>query len=345
LTTQDKPSNGTVARIVLVVAGLGLVLYGLYLVRQILVLVLVAAFFAVGLDPLVRALGRAGLRRGVAVAVVFLAVLLFIGGFVASITPPLVRQTQNLATEIPQFAERLSTRSGRFQDLDRQYDISGRLRKAVNDVPSLAGSSLGGALGVARSVASAIFSVLTVIVLTLYFLLDLPNLIAGAGKLVAKSRRKEMQQHAGKVFERISGYLLGNIGVSVVAGVTTFIALTALRVPYALPLAMWVAIADLIPMVGATLGAIPAVIVAFFGGFWMGIGAVIFFAIYQQVENYYVAPRVMKRAVDISAAAVILAALIGATLLGFVGALLAIPVAASIKVLTQEIWLPRQEAG
>jgi predicted PurR-regulated permease PerM len=341
----ERPSTGTVIRITLTVAGVGVLLYGLYLVRSILVLVLVAAFLAIGLDPLVRALTRWRLKRGQAVAVVFIAVVLFIGGFVASITPPLVRQTQNLATRIPEFASELSTRSERFQDLDRQYDISERLRSAVNNVPALAAGSLGGALGVARSVGRAIFSVVTVIILTIYFLLDLPKLIAGATKLVAKSRRTRMQDHANVVFERISGYLLGNIGVSVVAGVVSFIALTALRIPYALPLAMWVAIADLIPMVGASLGAIPAVIVAFFSGFWPGIGTLIFFAIYQQVENYFVAPRVMKRAVDISAAAVILAALIGGTLLGFVGALLAIPVAASIKVLTQEIWVPRQEAA
>jgi predicted PurR-regulated permease PerM len=341
----ERPSTQAVIRITLTVAAVGVLLYGLYLIRSILVLVLVAAFFAIGLDPLVRALTRWRLKRGAAVAVVFLGVIVFVGGFVASVTPPLVKQTQNLAERIPEFATELSTRSGRFQDLDRQYDISKRVRAAVNDVPSIAGRSLGGALGVARSVGRAIFSVVTVIILTVYFLLDLPNLINGAGKLVAKSRRERMQKHANVVFDRISGYLLGNIGVSVVAGVVSFIALTALRVPYALPLAMWVAIADLIPMVGASLGAIPAVIVAFFSGLWTGIGTLIFFAVYQQVENYFVAPRVMKRAVDISPAAVILAALIGGTLLGFVGALLAIPVAASIKVLTQEIWIPQQEAA
>jgi predicted PurR-regulated permease PerM len=108
---------------------------------------------------------------------------------------------------------------------------------------------------------------------------------------------------------------------------------------------MWVAIADLIPMVGATLGAIVAVIVAFFHGFWTGVFTIVYFVVYQQTENYVVNPRVMKRAVDISPAAVIVAALVGASLLGFVGALLAIPVAASIKVLAQEAWIPRQNSA
>ena len=343
--TGERPSTATVVRVTVTIAAVGVLLYGLYLIRSILVLVLVAAFLAIALDPVVRTLGRIGLKRSRAVALVFLAGLLFIAGFFASITPPLVRQTEHLATSIPKYVNDLSKHSKRFQDLDKRYDISARLKKAVNNVPAIAGASLGGALGVARSVGSAVFSVLTVMILTIYFLIDLPNLIAGAAKLTPKSRRRNMQHNAQVVFDRISGYMIGNIGVSIVAGVASVLALTLLRVPYSLPLAMWVAIADLIPMVGATLGAIPAVIVAFFGGLWTGIGTVVFFIVYQQVENYLVAPRVMKRAVDISPAAVILAALIGATLLGFVGALLAIPFAASIKVLTQEIWVPRQEAA
>jgi predicted PurR-regulated permease PerM len=139
--------------------------------------------------------------------------------------------------------------------------------------------------------------------------------------------------------------MLGQLTVSLIAGVSSFVVLSLLGAPYALPLAMWVAISALIPMVGSSLGAIPAVIVAFFDSLGTGIGAAVFFLAYQQVENYVVAPRVMRRAVDISPAAVILAALIGATLLGFVGALLAIPLAASLKVLAQEIWIPRQQAA
>jgi predicted PurR-regulated permease PerM len=341
----ERPSTATVVRITLTVAAVAVGLYGLYLIRSILVLVLVAVFFAVALDPIVRVLGRIRLKRSRAVAVVFLGVIIFIAGFFASVTPPLVRQTEKLATSVPKYVNDLGKHSKQFKQLDEKYNISSRLKSAVNNVPAIAGASLGGALGIVRSVGSAVFSVLTVMILTIYFLIDLPGLLAGAAKLIPKTRRGRWHHNSQVVFDRISGYMLGNIGVSVVAGVASFIALTLLRVPYALPLAMWVAIADLIPMVGATLGAVPAVIVAFFGGLWTGIGTVVFFLVYQQVENYLVAPRVMKRAVDISPAAVILAALIGATLLGFVGALLAIPFAASIKVLTQEIWVPRQEAA
>lgn len=345
MAVSESPSTTTVVRITLTVAAVALLLFAVYLVRQTLVLVIVALFLAIGLDPLVRALGRHRFSRGLAVLAVFIGLVVFLGGFIAAVTPPLVRQTQRLARQIPEFADELSNRSSRFRDLDERYDISKRLRQTVKDLPSLAGRSAGSALGIVRSIGGTLFSILTVVILTIYFLLDLPKLIAGAAKLVPKSRRKTMEAHAQVVFDRISGYIVGNLAVSVIAGVVTFVVLTALRVPYALPLAMWVAVADLIPMVGATLGAIPAVIVAFFASLWSGIGTLIFYAIYQQIENYVITPRVMTRAVDISAAAVLLAALVGATLLGFVGALLAIPIAASIKVLVQEIWFPRQEAA
>jgi predicted PurR-regulated permease PerM len=342
---REGPSTGAVVRVVAVVVTAALLLYALWLVRQILVLVIVALFLAVGLDPAVRALMRLRLSRSRAVFAVLLGVIVFVLGFFASITPPLVRQTQNLAGQVPRYAAQLSESSGRFRELDERYQIRDKLRSTVSDLPKLASRSVGGVLGVARSIGKAVFSLMTVLILTTYFLLDLPKLIEGSAKLVPRSRRKRFEQLSKPVFERISGYILGNIGVSIVAGVTSFVALTALRVPYALPLAMWVAIADLIPMIGATLGAVVAVIVAFFHGVWTGVGTLIYFAVYQQVENYLVAPRVMRRAVDISPAAVILAALVGATLLGFVGALLAIPAAASIKVLAQEIWIPRQDAA
>lgn len=345
MAERSGPSTGVVAHITLVVVGTLILLYGLYLVRSILVLVLVALFLAIGLDPAVRFIQRGREGRGLAVVVVFLGALLVIGGFLAAVIPPLVRQTIRLAQQVPDFAERLSDRSTWFGDLNQRFDIADRVRDAVNDVPSLVAGSAGRALGFARSVGSTIFSFVTVMVLTIYFLLDLPKLVDGAARLVAKSRRQRIQEHSQVVFRSISNYILGNIATSVIAGVISFIGFTLLGVPYALPLAMWVAIADLIPLVGATIGAVPAVVVAYFDSLGTGIGTTIFCLLYQQFENYVVQPRVMREAVNISAAAVMLAALAGATLLGFVGALIAIPVAASIKVIAQQVWLPRQESA
>lgn len=333
----------TVVRITLTVVAVLALVYCAYLVRSVLVLVVVALFLAIGLDPVVRALTRLRLGRGAAVAVVFLIGVLFVAGFVASVTPPLVRQTQRLAEQIPEIAREASERSGRFGELDERFDITNRLESGVRNLPNVIGGSIDSVLGFAAGVGRAIFSVVTVGILTVYFLLDFPKLVAGASKLLPASRRERFEELEQVAFDRISGYMIGQLTVSLIAGVASVAVLTALRIPYSLPLGMWVAISALIPMVGSSLGAVPAVIVAFFASVGQGIGVLAFFLAYQQVENYVVAPRVMRRAVDISAAAVILAALIGATLLGFVGALLAIPVAASLKVIVQETWLARQE--
>ena len=343
---RDGPSSRTVARITLVVAGVLLLLYGIYLVRQILVLVLVAAFLAIGLDPMVRVIQRGPLRRrGLAVTVVFVGALLLIGGFLAAVTPPLARQTVRLAQQIPDFADRLSDRSTRFGEFDERFQVSDKLRDAIDDLPNQVAGSAGRALGVVSSVGSALISLLTVTVLTIYFLIDLPKLRLGVMKLFPNSRRSDMEEHTEVFTTSIGNYIVGNLATSLIAGVVSFIALSLIGVPYALPLAIWVAIADLIPLVGAMLGAIPAVIVGFFDSLGTGIATTIFFVIYQQFENYVVQPRVMRQAVDISAAAVLLAALVGATLLGFVGALVAIPIAASIKVIVQRTWIARQETA
>jgi predicted PurR-regulated permease PerM len=217
------------------------------------------------------------------------------------------------------------------------------VRGFIKDLPSVAAKSAGNLVGVLRSAATAFFSVLTVVILTIYLLLDFPRIEDGALRLVARSRREQARRIIDVIFARISGYLLGQLSVSVIAGVAAMIALAAIGLPYWLPLAIWVGFAAVIPMVGATIGAIPAVIVAFFASPVKGLITVAYFFAYQQTENSFIHPRVMRQAVDISPPAVILSALIGASLLGFVGALLAIPLAASLKALTQELWLPRQE--
>lgn len=345
---RDVPA-GAVVRIVLIASAALLipaaVLLAVMRARNILVLAVVALFFTIGLDPLVRRLGRRRVPRPAAVAAVFVGALLIIGGFLASISPPLVRQTQHLAEEIPDFAERLSASSGRFADLNERYDLSERLRGFIEDLPQVAARSAGNVIGVLRSVGTAFFNIFTVVVLTIYLLLDFPRIEEGFLRLVALSRRERVRRITDVVFARISGYLLGQIAVSVIAGLAAMIALAAIRIPYWLPLALWVGLSAVIPMIGASIGAIPAVIVAFFASPVKGIITLAYFLAYQQAENTLIHPRVMRQAVDISPPAVILSALIGATLFGFAGALLAIPLAASVKALVQELWMPRQETA
>ena len=340
---REPPSTGTVFRVVFTAAGALLLLYALYRVRSIILLVIVAGFLAVGLDPAVRWLERRGLKRGLAVAVIFGSTVLVFVGFAAAVVPQLVHQVSQFATNLPNYVQDLADKNPRIKEFVEQNDLAEKLRDATKSAPSIIGGSLGTVVGFAGSVIGGLFSALTVMVLTIYFSLSLSQARSGSLKLVPKSRRARFNELADPILEKIGGYIAGNIAISIIAGVTAFIFLVIARIPFPVALALWVAIADLLPLVGATLGAVPAVLVAFFASPVQGIATLIYFIVYQQVENYLVAPRVMKKAVDISPAAVLLAALIGGSLLGFVGALMAIPAAASIKLLAQEVLFPSME--
>ncbi|MPZ70046.1 MAG: AI-2E family transporter [Actinobacteria bacterium] len=342
-TAQEKPSNATVVRIVLIVAATLLLLAGIYTVRHILLLVFVAAFLAVGLDPAVRRLEKMGMRRGIAISVIFLGALAFIVGFIAAVIPPLVEQIAEFASNLPNYVRDLAENNPRIREWINSNDIPAKLQSAVSDIPKIIGGSLGNVVGIAGSVLSALFNGLTVMILTIYFLSSLSHIREGSLKLVPKSRREKVKDLLDPILEKIGGYIAGQLSVALLAGILAFVFLAIAGVPFPVALALWVAISALIPMVGATLGAIPAVIVAFFTSTGLGIATLIYFIIYQQIENYVIAPRIMTRAVDISPAAVLLSALIGGSLLGFVGALMAIPTAASLKLIFQEIVLPRAE--
>jgi predicted PurR-regulated permease PerM len=318
-----------------------LVVYALYRVRAVLLLVFVAAFFAVGLDPAVRWLERKGIRRSWSVAIILLALLLVLGGFIAAVIPPLVDQIANFATNLPDYVDDLSDRYPRIEEFVEENDVESNLRDAVGGAPSAISGSFGTVLGFAGTILGRLFSTLTVIVLMIYFLSSLSSVHAGTLKLVPASKRERFRELLDPILEKIGQYIAGNVAISVIAGVLSFIFFAIAGVPYPVALALWVAIADLLPLVGATVGAVPAVLVAFFASVPLGIATLIFFLIYQQLENYVVAPRVMKQAVDVSPAAVLLAALIGGSLLGFFGALVAIPAAAALKLITQEVILPK----
>ena len=308
-------------------------------VLNILILVVIAAVLAVGLDPFVRLLERAGMRRGLAVMLIFVIALGFLAAFAALVIPPLVREIGGLSNDIPKYAARLQTRQDWIGDFVRKNDLSTKLKDAAAKIPQQVSHSFGTILGITGQVASAVFNLLTIAILTIYFLSALPRLNRFTGALFAPERRERGERIVAESLTKIGGFVTGNLLTSLIAGVTSLVALVALGIPFAVALAMWVAIADLIPAVGATLGAVPAVIVAFFSSPLDGGATLSFFIVYQQVENYYIVPRVMKNAVDLSPAAVIISTLIGGSLAGFAGALLALPVAATIKVIVNDVWI------
>src|SRR5215203_1266970 len=282
-------------------------LYSLYTVRAILVRILIALFIAVSLDPAVRQLARRGMRRGFAVALIFALALVLVSAFLISVIPPLVTQFGNLVDDLPDYLHRLQSNSSQFRELNDRYNVSDQLQGMVGTLPSRLGTGL---LGFAGRVFGAVFNGLTVLVFTVYFMADMPRIRSGLVRLFPVSRRPQARQVVDLVVDKVGGYMIGNIIISLIAGVVSFIAFTILGVPFAVPLAFVVAICDLIPMIGATLGAMIGVTVALFSsGVWP---------------------------TTVLVAAFFIAGLIGATILGLVGALMAIPIAADFNVLLNE---------
>src|SRR5215203_5229556 len=319
-------------------------LYALYSVRAILVRILVALFVAVSLDPAVRALERRGMRRGFAVTLIFLLAFGLVAAFLISVIPPLLSQFGNLVDDLPGYLTRLQGRSSQFRELNDRYNISDQLQGLVGTLPSRLGSGL---LGFTGRVFGAVFNGLTVLVFTVYFMADMPRIRSGVVRLFPVDRRPRARQVVDLVVDKVGGYMIGNIIISIIAGLASLIAFSLLGVPFPVPLAFVVAICDLIPMIGATLGAIIGVTVALFStNVWpTTVLVAAFFVAYQQLENYLIAPRVLKTTVELGAAAVLIAGLIGATVLGLVGALMAIPVAAAFNVLLNERLLAHETAA
>jgi predicted PurR-regulated permease PerM len=312
------------------------------LVTDIIVQVLIAVFIAVSLDPAVRWLIQRRVKRGQAVAIILFGFAVVLGVFLLAFLPPLIKQGNSLVGDFPGYLERLRQHSPSLRSLEDRFNLQKSIHDFAQTVPAKLGHQ---ALSFGRRFLGALLSALLVLALTIYFMVDLPRLRRGLVRLFPKRNRRAVNEAVNIVIDKVGAYMIGNLIISAIAGVATFIGLEVLRVPFALPLAFWVAITDLIPMVGAALGAVVCVVVAFAtGNLWpQTILVVAFFALYQQLENYVIAPRVMRNSVEMPALAVLLAALIGGSVLGLVGALMAIPVAAAVRVIIAPIIRARDE--
>ncbi|HEY3259658.1 MAG TPA: AI-2E family transporter [Pseudonocardiaceae bacterium] len=328
---------GTAGAIIVLLAA-----YGLYIVRGILVLVLIALFAAISLDPAVRWLVARGVRRPFAVTIVLLVLVSLFAVFVWSIVPPVVEQGSNLVDDLPGYLARLSDESKGVREITDRYQLTDRLSALAAELP---GRLAGGAVGFVQGFLGALASSLTVLALATYFMADMPRLRRGLVRRFPPRWRPRVAEIVDVVVDKVGGYMIGNIIISLVAGVSTFLCLELVGVPFALPLAVTVAAADLIPMIGATLGAVICVVVAVFTvDVWpVAVIVLLFFLAYQQLENYLIAPRVMRNTMDLSAIAVLLVALIGGSVLGLVGAVMAIPIAATVKVVMFQTAATRHE--
>jgi predicted PurR-regulated permease PerM len=322
--------------------GLAYLLYqAVVSARSVLVLVIVSAFLAIGLNPTVTRLQRTGMRRGAAVGIVFLAVIAFFVAVGYAVVPPVVTQVTNFVEALPSYLSDLQA-NPRINDLDQRFNLVDKLKQYVTN--DLGGKVAGNVVGIGQQIASIIFKSLTILILTLYFLSSFNTIKTTAYRLVPRSRRARVSLIGDEILSRVGGYVAGAFVIALIAGTATLIWVSSLGIQYPLALALIVTVTDIIPLIGATIGAVIVTAVSFFDGVTVGIATGVFFLVYQQVENYLVYPRVMSRSVDVNPAAAIVGALIGGTLLGFVGALLAVPVTAAIQLILREVLVPRQDA-
>ncbi|MEU4791095.1 AI-2E family transporter [Micromonospora tulbaghiae] len=307
----------------------------------ILVLVVIALFLAVGLHPAVVRLCKWGVPRGLAVAVVTLTLLLLIVAGLLALVPPVVTQSGQFIQQLPGYVEELR-RNPTVNDLVIRYDVMERVQAAAN--ADTVGRALGGVLGGAQLIFGTIFRLLTVLVLTIYFLAYFDKLRELGYALVPRSRRQRVRLIGDEILTRVGAYMVGALAIAVLAGVSTFVFALAVGLPYPFALAVVVAVTDLIPQIGATLGAVVVTLVGLATDLPVGIACLVFFVLYQQVENYLIYPKIMRRAVSVNEVAALLAALLGVALLGVVGALIAIPTVAALQLILREVVLPRQDA-
>jgi predicted PurR-regulated permease PerM len=343
VTVRPRTVLGVLALGVLVGLALMLVL----LAWRVLTWILIAALLAAALNPAVEWLERRGLTRALAATAVFVVALLVVTGLGFLVIPPVVTQVTDFVNAVPGFVDDLTAGRGPFGWLQERYQIVDRIQDAIQEqgVGGILGLS-GPALDVVRSVVTAVVGVITVIFLTYFMLLEGPRTVAGLLALLPDETRPRFERVGGEIYRTISGYVTGNLLISLVAGVLATIVLYAVGSEFAIALGLLVAILDLIPLAGATIAAIVVTTVVFIETDWVRALIVIgFFVAYQQFENHVLQPLVYGRTVQLSPLVVLCAVLVGAQLAGVFGALLAIPVAGSLLAVARELIEHRREAS
>ena len=345
--TRNVPM-ATIMTTIMMVLATAAVLILLSRTTKIITWVLISAFFAVVLTPAVNFLVKLKFRRALATSIVFLLGIAAIGGLGYLFIRPLAEQGTSFANKLPTYVADAEKGKGPAGKLVKRYKLDDWLEKNKDELQSRAQKIfepkqvLGVAVGTVGTVFATIAAVLTVGVLTFLMLLQGHGLLEGATHILRPDAQERLHRIGRQCARAINGYVNGNLAISVIAGLTTWIFLLIAGVPFAGVLALWVAFADLIPLVGATLGAIPTVGVAFLHSTTAGVATLIFYVIYQQIENHILQPTIMSRTVALQPLVVLISVLIGVELFGLLGALLAIPVAGIVKVIAADILAHRR---
>jgi predicted PurR-regulated permease PerM len=333
------PAVRDIVRIVLVIVSVAIVLYLLWRLRKPISWVLISVFLAVALSPPVNYLARS-MKRGLAIAIVYIGLLLVPILLIALIVPPLITEANHFADNVPQYADDVTEfvqENERLRNLNEDYDITGKLEEEAGKLPNRLGGAAGTLRDIGFGIVSSLFALLTILVMTAFLL--------GSGKqwgdrIIASrppEQRERLRRSRDHMAGAVSGYVAGALTIAVIAGTATFIVLTILGVPFSGPLAVLAGLMSLIPLVGATIAAVLIGVVTLFEDFPTATIIWTIWAIaYQQLENNLIQPQIQKRTVNVHPFITIVAVLFGGTLLGIMGAIAAIPIAASIQILVRE---------
>jgi len=335
---RSQVSARAVAKVVVVVAAVVAGLYFAYLIREVIGLFVIAVFFAVAITPAVNWLNKRRVPRWAAILLVYLSIAASIFGIGLLIVPPVVNGVTDISDDLPGYVDDLR-HNKTFRDYDNRYHITDKLREQARQLPN----KLGDAAGTLRDVTVGVFNrfvqLFSILVIAFFLVKDGHRPLNFLYQQAPPERARRLQKIAADISDAIAGYVFGNFVISVLAGLVTYVTLRILGVPFAVPLAILFGFFDLIPLVGATLGGILVGIVVGLVAF--PVGLIVWAAVlilYQQVENNLIQPYVYGRAVELHPLIVIAAILIGAALLGVLGALMAIPAAAAVQAVVRDYW-------
>lgn len=341
VTTVD---NRTVARWTMVVIGLVLatllVLALAWQTRQVLTWIVIAGFFAVALHPAVTWVeNRAGwLKRWLATLIVYLLAVAFIGGLITVFVIPLVREGTQLANNTPQLIADIKAGRGPIGGIAERFHVLDYIQSHESQIRGYVSELGAPTLAALRGAATGVAGLVTIFVLSYLMVLEAPKVVSGFLAIFERKRAERIHRVGRDCAKTITGYISGNLLISLICGLLTYGMLAILHIKYAGLIALFVGLADLIPLVGATLGAVVAVLAAFTHSVTAGIIVIIFFVVYQQLENHLLQPMIFARTVRLNPLTVLLAILIGVELAGILGALLAIPIAGIIQIIVRDIW-------
>jgi predicted PurR-regulated permease PerM len=312
---------------------------------SVFILIIISIFLAAGLNPAVMFFQNRGLKRGVAVGAVMAAVLAFVGLFIAIAAPPLVEQGNQLLDNAPQLVKDLNNNAF-INDLNMRYGVIDSLESRVDSIikdGQFAITAFGGVIGVGKAVVSGLLSAFTILVLTLYFLASLPQVIKISLRFVPATRRDRVSKLTNAIISRVGSFVGGQAIIAALAAAFILLMGLTIGMPYPGPLAMVVLVCGFIPLIGHFIGMTVVTLVSLTDSLSTAVIALVAYIIYVQIENYIITPRIMRKSLAIPGLVTIIAALLGASLLGLVGGLIAVPIAAAILLILDEVVFPRAD--